>query len=306
MKYFGKENNMAILNHTYEIDWLVAYQAADKVKALGGCKAFAKKVLQYVPVIGWCWYFSELIFLSRSYEKDKDIIQKQVKSVFTFPDPICLCFYAEGTRFTDAKYAESVKFAKERGMPILKHHLIPRTKGFTTSLPSMREGCPAIYDMNVVFKKESNAPTVSNMINGNGYDACLLVRRIPLDQVPEDEHKAAQWLHDLYVEKDKIVDSFKTTGSFFKTSGIAEVPCRKMEPRKSTLFNYMLCVSVTVIPIIFFFLKFLICGNFVGAFAIFGTVALGELFQNCIRFFLIFVYYYSSISYAASIKFLQN
>ncbi|KAL5290992.1 AGPAT3 family protein [Megaselia abdita] len=281
-KTFGKENNMTILNHSYEIDWLVAYCAADKFQALGGCKAFAKKVLQYVPVIGWCWYFSELIFLSRSYEKDKEIIQKQVKDIFTFPDPVCLCFYAEGTRFTDAKYAESVKFAKERGMPVLKHHLIPRTKGFTTSLPSMRDDCKSIYDMNVVFRKggKANDPTVSNMINGKGYEACLFIRRITLDKVPEDEKKAAQWLQDLYVEKDKIIDSFHTTGSFFKTSGVKEVPSQILKPRIATFVNYMIWVSVTVLPVFYFFLKFLICGNFVGALVIGGTVGLAQLLMQ--------------------------
>ena len=37
----------------------------------------------------------------------------------------------EGTRFTKEKYEASVEIAKEKGLPILKHHLLPRTKGFT-------------------------------------------------------------------------------------------------------------------------------------------------------------------------------
>lgn len=36
--------------------------------------------------------------------------------------------FPEGTRFTEKKHEASVKFAEERNMPILKHHLIPRTK----------------------------------------------------------------------------------------------------------------------------------------------------------------------------------
>lgn len=279
-KTFGKEHCMTVCNHSYEIDWCVALSVADKYQAVGGCKSFAKKVLQYLPGIGWSWYFSEIIFLNRSYEKDEKIIKKQVRNIFTFPDPVSLAYYGEGTRFTDAKYAESVKFAKERGLPILKHHLIPRTKGFVTSLPGMRGGCKAIYDMTLVFRKggTANEPSVSNMLNGKPYEGCLLVRRIPLDKVPVDEKEAAQWLLDLYVQKDKIVDSFHTTGSFFKTSGVKEIPGSMLKPRMATFINYMFWVCVTVLPLFFFFFKFVLSGNFVGALAIGGTVGLGKVF----------------------------
>lgn len=65
-----------------------------------------------------------------------------------------LLLNAEGTRFTPTKHAASVKFAEERGMTVLKHHLIPRTKGFTASLPRLQESCPGLYDIQIVFKKD--------------------------------------------------------------------------------------------------------------------------------------------------------
>ena len=36
----------------------------------------------------------------------------------------------EGTRFTEKKRLISMKVAQEKGLPELKHHLLPRTKGF--------------------------------------------------------------------------------------------------------------------------------------------------------------------------------
>ena len=39
--------------------------------------------------------------------------------------------FCEGTRFTKEKHAESMKIAREKGLPELKHHLLPRTKGFS-------------------------------------------------------------------------------------------------------------------------------------------------------------------------------
>ena len=37
----------------------------------------------------------------------------------------------EGTRFTEAKRLESMKVAREKHLPELNYHLLPRTKGFT-------------------------------------------------------------------------------------------------------------------------------------------------------------------------------
>ena len=39
--------------------------------------------------------------------------------------------FCEGTRFTKKKHELSMKYAREKGIPELKHHLLPRTKGFS-------------------------------------------------------------------------------------------------------------------------------------------------------------------------------
>ena len=39
--------------------------------------------------------------------------------------------FCEGTRFTESKHEESKKIAREKGLPELKYHLLPRTKGFS-------------------------------------------------------------------------------------------------------------------------------------------------------------------------------
>jgi lysophosphatidic acid acyltransferase/lysophosphatidylinositol acyltransferase len=43
-------------------------------------------------------------------------------------------FSCEGTRFTEKKRLISMKIAREKGLPELKHHILPRTKGFTLLL----------------------------------------------------------------------------------------------------------------------------------------------------------------------------
>lgn len=110
----------------------------EKVGVLGNCKAYAKKVISYIPTIGWSWKFAEFVFLERSFDKDKQIILTQLNEIFDYPDPVWLLlnaegewfyivnidrltfniFYFKGTRFTKTKHEASVKFAQERHMVI--------------------------------------------------------------------------------------------------------------------------------------------------------------------------------------------
>lgn len=83
--------------------------------------------------------------------------------------------FPEGTRFTQEKYEASMEVAREKGLPLLKHHLLPRTKGFVVgyirictfqikpssmgivfiqaSIPYLKGKVPAIYDVVVVVEK---------------------------------------------------------------------------------------------------------------------------------------------------------
>lgn len=50
-KYVGKEHTLLLMNHSYDIDWLIGWMFCEKAGVLGNCKAYAKKVIQYIPVI---------------------------------------------------------------------------------------------------------------------------------------------------------------------------------------------------------------------------------------------------------------
>lgn len=46
--------------------------------------------------------------------------------------------YCEGTRFTPKKHQVSMEVAESKGLPTLKYHLLPRTKGFWVTVQSLR------------------------------------------------------------------------------------------------------------------------------------------------------------------------
>lgn len=263
-KYLGKEHCLLLVNHSYDIDWLMGWSLCEKLGVLGNCKAYAKKVIQYVPAIGWSWKFAEFVFLERSFDKDKVNIGRQICEIFDYPAPVWLCLYPEGTRFTEKKHETSVKFAQERGLPVLKHHLIPRTKGFTTSLPFVKEKGACILDIQIAFKKDDPIePTFTNLLFGRGCTSHFYVRRIDPKSISDDENEAAEWLHETFRHKDKLQESFHKHGDFFTGSGVKPIKPVLLKPRLRTLINSAVWTILTLTPIVYYLLGLLFSGELV-------------------------------------------
>ncbi|CAG9859637.1 unnamed protein product [Phyllotreta striolata] len=263
-KYFGKEHAYIIMNHTYEIDWLIGWMVADRIQLLGNCKAYAKKVIQYIPVLGWAWKCSEFVFLERNFEKDKETINKQITELAEHPDPMWLLLFPEGTRFTPKKHEASVEFANKHNLTPLKHHLLPRTKGFVASLPSMRGKVPAIYNVELAFDEQDPIkPTVTNLLLGKPTEAHMYFRRIPFEEVPAEPAQQDEFLKQMFVDKDKLRDSFLKTGDFFATSGVPRVEPFQVQARIYSALNIVLWQFVTLLPISYYLVKMLFSGELV-------------------------------------------
>lgn len=93
----------------------------------------------------------------------------------------------------------------------------------------------------------------------------VLVRRIPLDQIPyEDEAKCAQFVHKLYQEKDKIYDTFVQKGTY-ESLGY---------PRKPLLKNYydlyflIFWSIIILIPTFYYLTIFFTSSSLMGKFLI--------------------------------------
>lgn len=169
---------------------------------------------------------------------------------------------AEGTRFTPTKHEASVKFSRERGMTELKHHLIPRTKGFTASLKALKAKCPSMLDIQLVFKPTAPyEPTVANLLHGRGVTGYMHVRRIDMKTLPDDEVGAGEWMQQLFREKDLLHDSFLTHGDFFTGSGFKPVEPILQTPRLATLLNTVFWITTTLTPILYSLIKLVFSGE---------------------------------------------
>ncbi|XP_021952871.1 1-acyl-sn-glycerol-3-phosphate acyltransferase gamma isoform X2 [Folsomia candida] len=269
-KFFGKEHAVLVANHGCEVDWLMGWTIGERVGILGNARSYIKRILQYAPVLGWSWKFQEFVMLDRNWEQDKKNIGPQLRILASYPDPIWLTLFAEGTRFTEEKYLASVKVAKEKGLQPLLHHLLPRTRGFVASVPHLKGKVAAIYDVVVAVDKNSqHEPSVFSMLKGREVKTVLLFRRIPLEQVPDDEKEAGAWLHKLFQEKDKVLDNYVKYGEFipakdknreeyasYKNFTTFEIPRRPY-----TLLNSCFWLAAVLIPLVYYLCQIVMSGD---------------------------------------------
>lgn len=283
-KNFGKEHAILLLNHTYEIDWVMGWLVCDRVGVLGNARVYVKKILAYAPVLGWSWKFQEIVFLERDWEKDKQNLAKQLNNLVNYPDPMWLTLFPEGTRFTKEKHEASMIVARSKGLPELKHHLLPRTRGFVASMPHLREKVPALYDVVVAVDPENrNEPSMYSILKGRAVRAKIMIRRWPISCVPEEEKECIQWLQERYQEKDQLLGDFKRTGKFLPEDsplkGRPEYEGFEEVEFKKRIWSLLLFSSWSVgilVPLFVYLLGVLMSGNYAKMGIIAGLVIAGN------------------------------
>uniref|UniRef100_U3KCF1 1-acyl-sn-glycerol-3-phosphate acyltransferase delta n=2 Tax=Ficedula albicollis TaxID=59894 RepID=U3KCF1_FICAL len=238
---YGKENAIVILNHNFEIDFLCGWNFCERFGVLGSSKVLAKKELSYMPIIGWMWYFLEIVFCKRKWEEDRKTVVQKLLNLRDYPENFWFLIHCEGTRFTEQKHQISMQVAEAKGLPKLKYHLLPRTKGFAVTVQCLRNVVSAVYDSTLNFRNNEN-PTLLGVLNGKKYHADLYVRRIPLEDVPKDEQECSTWLHKLYQEKDAFQEEYYRTGTY---PAVPTVPPR----RPWTLLNWLFWALLLLYPL---------------------------------------------------------
>nr|GLL39997.1 1-acyl-sn-glycerol-3-phosphate acyltransferase 2-like [Ipomoea trifida] len=86
-------------------------------------------------VIGWSMWFSEYLFLERSWAKDENTLKSGFQQLRDYPLPFWLALFVEGTRFTQAKLLAAQEYATSTGLPVPRNVLIPRTKVLVLGQP---------------------------------------------------------------------------------------------------------------------------------------------------------------------------
>jgi len=251
---FATEHAVILMNHHYELDWLYGWMVGDRSGVLGNCRVYGKKVLKYVPVVGWAWNMSDVIFLDRNWEKDKLNLSSKLNELLDYPTPVWILLYPEGTRFSEEKHQASKEFAVSRGLPALKHHLIPRTKGFSFTVSELdKSRISRMYDVTLVAGASPNSapPTLTSILCGRSTEASMYIREYQLKDIPTTDEGSSQWLMNLFKEKDALKDSFLQTGCFSELSGFPKYPPIQRQSRPWSLLISITLNSCVIIPLIY-------------------------------------------------------
>ncbi|KAK1904966.1 1-acyl-sn-glycerol-3-phosphate acyltransferase delta [Dissostichus eleginoides] len=189
---YGNENAIAVLNHCSEIDFLCGWTFCERFGVLGSSKVLAKKELKYLPIIGWMWYFLEIVFCKRKWEEDRRTVAESLQNLHDYPEIFWFLLFCEGTRFTPKKHEDQ------------------RILG---NCSEPQRNCCSCVRLHTELQKQ-RSPTLLDILNGKKYHADLYVRRIPLELIPEGEAECAAWLHKLYQEKDSFQEHYTQKGCF--------------------------------------------------------------------------------------------
>nr|ALM22867.1 lysophosphatidic acid acyltransferase 2 [Cuphea viscosissima] len=213
-RLMGKEHALVIINHMTELDWMVGWVMGQHFGCLGSIISVAKKSTKFLPVLGWSMWFSEYLYLERSWAKDKSTLKSHIERLIDYPLPFWLVIFVEGTRFTRTKLLAAQQYAVSSGLPVPRNVLIPRTKGFVSCVSHMRSFVPAVYDVTVAFPKTSPPPTLLNLFEGQSIMLHVHIKRHAMKDLPESDDAVAEWCRDKFVEKDALLDKHNAEDTF--------------------------------------------------------------------------------------------
>jgi len=207
-----REDAIVLANHQQMADITFLMFPARAAGRLGDMKWMLKRVIRWVPGVGWGLAFLDNVFLARDWAADAHRIARTFQNLIRHRVPCWMLSFPEGTRGTAAKLAASRAYQQAQGLQPLAHVLLPRTKGFVATVQGLRGHVTAVYDVTIGYV--GGVPTLWQYIKGYARVAHLHVRRYPVADLPTDETALAAWLHARWQEKDALLARFYREGRF--------------------------------------------------------------------------------------------
>lgn len=209
------EHAMIISNHQSMIDIPAILCFVSKEKRLFDLKWFVKDILKYVPILGWGMKFLNFVFLKRDWIKDQKKIKKTFQHITENKIPIWLISFVEGTRISKDKVKKCQEFCRKTNKPVFNHVLLPKTKGFVSTINGLQERLDAVYDLTIGYPQK--IPNITQLFTGGCMNIHLHIRRFPMSKVPSCPKKAQIWLWHRFGEKDELLKFFNKAYHFPKT-----------------------------------------------------------------------------------------
>ena len=146
--------NLIVANSHQIEDWYGALMLTRCININGHFKVFLTEAVRYSnPLLGLILTLLEYPFLADNWMASREELKDLLRGFAEEDNPIMLFMFPEGGEpLTANALAKSLAFARREGRPALKHLLLPRTTGFNTTVESLRESSPCVYDMTIAHK----------------------------------------------------------------------------------------------------------------------------------------------------------
>ncbi len=200
------ENSIVLANHQEMPDIYALMIYAQTQGRLGDLKWFVKDSLKFFPGIGWGMHFLHCVFVKRNWEKDLGKIESVFSQILSEEIPLWLVTFVEGTRITPEKVIQSQKYSLHKGLPLLNHVLLPRTKGFVASVRGLSTHVQALYDVTIAYP--FGIPSLWHVVQGFVPEIHFHVKRYSISELPKDSQVLGDWLITLFLEKERFMESF--------------------------------------------------------------------------------------------------
>lgn len=211
----NNEKAFVIVNHRSYMDWLAIMALGNHSGITGNFKIMVKQSVAWLPILGWSFKMMQYVFLARTYDQDSSKLQRIFSFLSKVRRPFWLMSHLEGTRLTSEKLSSSQDFSKLRKLPVLKHTLLPRVKGFIGAMQQLRGNLDCIYDITIMHP--DGYPSLWRCWSGTETRSThLYVRKIAMSELPDvnDEEALKTWVYNLYYSKDQLLEYFAQHGCF--------------------------------------------------------------------------------------------
>ena len=122
-----------------------------------------------------------------------------------------LMSFLEGTRFSEKKRDAAQKFAQSRELYVPTHTLVPRVKGFVTSVEGLRTHVDAVYVVTIAYPKDG--PSLTKWFSLRIPTVDLHVSVYPIEDLPTDDQALGEWAYERYRDIDERLMTFYKEGA---------------------------------------------------------------------------------------------
>ncbi|CAD5208078.1 unnamed protein product [Bursaphelenchus xylophilus] len=220
------DSAILIANHQTGTDWVMINMLATRHAQQYSFRFMTKHVIQYVPLYGWYTLQRGFVYVRRFGDFAPTAPQNQLRYLKNLPEPYWLHIFPEGTRFNRHRTKEiqaANSYCRKRELPKLRHCLVPKIGGFKLAVEELRPTLNYIYDITIAYgvtldeNRQDDAPNMYEFVTGRSErhnEVHMHVKRIGIEEVPTEGNELKLWLHQRFLEKDRLLDEFYATGAF--------------------------------------------------------------------------------------------